>query len=67
MSLLLEFLHKSQEISGLHLQFAVDLTVFVKFCGYLKHKSYSNLSFTYFLNLFPIKTPPLQVHLRKES
>jgi len=67
MSLLLEFLHESQEISGLHFQSSVELTVFVKFCGYMKHSLYSNLSLTYFLDLFLIKTPPLQVYLRTES
>lgn len=65
MSFLLGFLHVSQEISGIQLQFAMDLMVFVKSCGYMKHNPYSHLSFTYFLNLYLIKTPPLQVHFRK--
>lgn len=48
MSFLLEFLHESQEVSGIQLLFATYVTVFVKSCGYMQHNSYSYLSFTYF-------------------
>lgn len=49
------------------LPFAMELTVYVTFCGYMKHNSYSNKAFTYFLNLVLIKTQLLQMHLGKKS
>lgn len=64
MSFLLEFLHKSQEISGIQLQFAVDLTVFVKSCGYMKCNSYSFI-FHIFLKSISHQNPSIRGGLQE--